>query len=344
MKSERHPSRRRRSPLEKTEVPSEGEGKSALNSVLSLPAESFTVYIAAKGFEEDLLTELGDRFAARRGRLFLARGGPEPCAWAQNTWRNPQWLAVTSISDAAAKLKALQRNWRLHATAHHRRAALIQEQLPSMTRRPHVFGDPAPAAPLGGWTLWEPNLVLAATDTSSPFPDGDAHFVENKLGPPGRAYLKLWEVFTLLGTGPKPGDLCVDLGSAPGGWTWALGSMGARVFSVDKAALAPHVAAMPEVQHCRGSGFSLDPRHAGAVDWLFSDMICYPDRLLTMIRRWLEHGACRNFVCTLKFQGATDHAAARAFAAIPGSRLMHLSCNKHELTWTLLEHFKRAML
>ena len=47
-------------------------------------------------------------------------------------------------------------------------------------------------------------------------------------------------------------------------------------------------------------------------------------------------GLARNLVCTIKFQGATDHEAARRFAAIPGSRLMHLHHNKHELTWIRL--------
>jgi 23S rRNA (cytidine2498-2'-O)-methyltransferase len=45
-------------------------------------------------------------------------------------------------------------------------------------------------------------------------------------------------------------------------------------------------------------------------------------------------------VCTVKFQGATDHAAAEAFAAIPGGRLMHLYHNKHELTFA----WRRAAL
>jgi 23S rRNA (cytidine2498-2'-O)-methyltransferase len=35
----------------------------------------------------------------------------------------------------------------------------------------------------------------------------------------------------------------------------------------------------------------------------------------------------------VKFQGATDHASAEAFAAIPGGRLQHLFHNKHELTF-----------
>lgn len=115
-----------------------------------------------------------------------------------------------------------------------------------------------------------------------------------------------------------------------------LGRLGCRVFSVDKAELAPQVAAMPGVNHCLGSGFGLEPRHVGQVDWLFSDMICYPDRLLETVQEWLAADACRNVVCTLKFQAQTDHETARAFAAIPGGRLLHLSCNKHELTFVKL--------
>ena len=40
-----------------------------------------------------------------------------------------------------------------------------------------------------------------------------------------------------------------------------------------------------------------------------------------------------NFVCTLKFQAETDHDTTRRFAKIPGSRVVHLHHNKHELTW-----------
>ena len=115
-----------------------------------------------------------------------------------------------------------------------------------------------------------------------------------------------------------------------------LAYLGCRVFSIDKAPLDPRVQRMPEVNHCIGSGFALDPRITGPVDWLFSDMICYPEKLLDTVLRWLEAGACRNIVCTLKFQSETDHETARRFAAIPGGSLRHLSCNKHELTFVRL--------
>lgn len=314
------------------------------------------VYIAAPKFLDQLLAELGPRVREVRGLCVLAEGpedaegvegaeGPEgegtekaerAVAWAQNVWFDPQFIPISSINDGTRKLKSLQRNWHLHSTGHHRRAALIQAQLPKVSAKPQVFGQPAPSSPLGGWTLWEEDRILAAPRTLSPFPDGQVCFVENKTDPPGRAYLKLWEVFTILGVFPQPHELCLDLGSSPGGWSWVLASLGAQVFSVDKAPLDPRVAAMPQVSHCLGSGFGFDPRHAGAVDWLFSDMICYPDKLLALVGRWLELGQCRNFVCTLKFQAETDFATARAFAAIPHSRLLHLSCNKHELTWVLL--------
>jgi 23S rRNA (cytidine2498-2'-O)-methyltransferase len=80
----------------------------------------------------------------------------------------------------------------------------------------------------------------------------------------------------------------------------------------------------------RESAFALEPE---PVDWLFSDVIAYPDRLLALLCRWIEAGAARRIACTVKFQGETDHATAEAFAAIPGGRLMHLFHNKHELTF-----------
>lgn len=305
--------------------------------IQGLPEPPFAVYLAADGFLDDLLTELGASVLEVRERLVLASGEPKQAAWAQNIWNNPQFLPIESIGDAARILMAMQRNWHLHSVAHHRRAALIQQKLPHVSSKPLTFGEPAPSAPLGSWTLWEPNLMLAAPSCSSPFPDGIATFHENRTDPPSRAYLKLWETFTLMGKYPCPGDLCLDLGSAPGGWTWVAASLGARVFSIDKAPLAPQVEAMPEVSHCIGSGFALDPRHAGKVDWFFSDMICYPDRLYEVVSRWIKLGSCRNFVCTIKLQAETDHAAVARFAAIPGSRVLHLSCNKHELTWIRLE-------
>ena len=112
--------------------------------------------------------------------------------------------------------------------------------------------------------------------------------------------------------------------------------LGARVISVDKAPLDPSLTGLAGIAYRRESAFALDPRVVGPVDWLFSDVVCYPKRLLTLVQKWLAAGAVRRFVCTVKFQGATDFDAMQAFAAIPGSRLLHLHHNKHELTWVRL--------
>jgi 23S rRNA (cytidine2498-2'-O)-methyltransferase len=282
-----------------------------------------------------LLDELGET-AAVHDRLVLASGPPRPTAWAQNIWFEPQRIKIASITDGARQLRAMQRNWALYSFQLHRRAALIQEQLPKVSARPLIFGEPVPTAPLGSWTLLAPDFILASARCSSPFPHGEVRFVEDRLGPPSRAYLKLWEAFTLLGRHPQRGERCIDLGASPGGWSWALQKLGAEVISVDKAPLEPGIAALPGITHLTQSAFALDPAEVGPIDWLFSDLICYPARLLSLVQRWLDRGRVRNFLCTIKFQGATDHETSRAFAAIPGGRLMHLSANKHELTWVLL--------
>jgi 23S rRNA (cytidine2498-2'-O)-methyltransferase len=184
--------------------------------------------------------------------------------------------------------------------------------------------------------LLDATTILAAADCASPFPHGEVRFVEDRAGPPNRAYLKLWEALTLIDRRPQPGELCLDLGASPGGWSWVLAKLGARVIAVDKAPLEPEVGRLPGIDFHRASAFSIEPASIGPVDWLFSDVICYPARLLALVERWRAAGLARNLLCTLKFQGETDHATARRFAAIPGSRLMHLHHNKHELTWIYL--------
>lgn len=297
-----------------------------------------TAYLAADGFSEQLEEELrraGAVVAHRHERLLVCEGRAVASAWAANVWRDCRELPVESIGSAAKALRDIQRNWAMYAPLHHRRAALIQERLPHVSAKPVVFPAKAPAAPLGSWTLLAPDRLLAAAQCSSPFANGQVAFVQDKAGPPNRAYLKLWEALVRLGRWPGPGERCLDLGASPGGWTWVLARLGAEVVAVDKAPLDPRVAAMPGVAWRGDSAFALEPSDVGAVDWLCSDIVCYPDRLLRLVETWRASGLVRNFVCTIKFQGATDHDAAAAFAAVPGAQVVHLHHNKHELTFLL---------
>lgn len=296
-------------------------------------------YLAAEGFEAELAEELrraGAGIAAWHGRLALSPDPPMPAAWALEGWTAPIELPAPSVKAAADALRGIQRNWALYAAQHHRRAALIEARLPPVKARPLAFPEPAPAAHLGAWTLLAPDRLLASPAKTSPFVNGEVRFVEDKENPPSRAYLKLWEALTRLGRWPAPGETCLDLGAAPGGWTWALARLGAQVTAVDKAPLDPAVAAMPGVTWRGESAFALDPRQEPPVEWLFSDVICYPARLLGLVRRWIAAGTARHLVCTVKFQGATDHDAVAEFAAIPGAVLFHGAHNKHELTFARL--------
>jgi 23S rRNA (cytidine2498-2'-O)-methyltransferase len=302
-----------------------------------------TAYLAPEGFETELRDELalaGVRHRHPHGRLVIVDddaglGRWEP-AWAANCWFDAESIPVTSIGDTARALRARQRNWASYAPGPRGRTALVEAKLPHVSAKPLALGDPAPSAPLGSWTFLSHDLVLAAPDCSSPFPGGEVTFVEDRDGPPSRAYRKLWEAFVRLGRRPGPGDRCLDLGASPGGWTWTMAKLGASVLAIDKAPLDPAVEAMPGVTTRVGSAFGIEPRDVEPMDWVCSDVIGYPERLFRLAERWCSSGRAANVVITIKLQGATDHAGVAAFAAIEGGRVVHLHHNKHELTflWT----------
>lgn len=292
-----------------------------------------SAYLAAEEYEAPLAEELalaGVAISGWHGRLALSPDLPRPSVWALDVWTAPTELDAPTIKSAADALRAMQRNWSLYAAAHYRRCALIEGRLPPLRAKPAVFPQAPPASHLGAWTLLKGGQLLASPTKSSPYPNGVVRFVEDRVGPPSRAYLKLWEAWTRMGVWPQPGETCIDLGASPGGWTWAAASLGARVIAVDRSPLNAEVTAMPSVDMVLGSAFTIEPQRA---DWLLCDVIAYPDRILSLVKRWIEAGAPNRIVCTVKLQGETDHAAIAAFGALPGATLMHLGHNKHELTF-----------
>lgn len=291
-------------------------------------------YLAPEGYEKQLLGEL-EGVIEHYGRLFLTDRDPRQVFWAQNIWYEPFIASFESISEAASILKNIQRNWAFYPYVEHRRSALIKTKLPHISMKPIQFPTKVPKTPLGSWTLLDRNTLLASAHCSSPYRNGEILFEEVQEGPPSRAYLKLWEALVLCEKMPRRGDKCLEVGSSPGGWTWVLAKLGAEIQSVDKAPLAPEVAAMPGVHFKIGNAFAMTPSVMGAVDWIFSDVACYPEKLLKWVQLWVKSGMCKNFICTLKFQGESSYEIAHAFSEIPSSRIVHLSHNKHELTWIL---------
>jgi 23S rRNA (cytidine2498-2'-O)-methyltransferase len=161
-------------------------------------------------------------------------------------------------------------------------------------------------------------------------------FIEDKVMPPSRAYLKLWEFFTIYAPEAISSGKAIDVGSCPGGWTWVLRTMNFyKVYSVDKSPIEKKILDLGRIEFSQESAFSLDPLHFGELDWFCSDIICYPERLFNLVQRFRAAATVKNFVCTIKYQGETDWENTLKFLEIPGSRIVHLHHNKHEVTWFL---------
>jgi len=120
---------------------------------------------------------------------------------------------------------------------------------------------------------------------------------------PSRSTLKLAEAFVVfLGDDAarllRPGMRAVDLGAAPGGWTWQLAQRGLRVTAVDNGALKGPVAADPLVLHVRADGLVFRPRRA--VDWMVCDIVQAPSRTAELCARWIAEGSARRTIFNLK--------------------------------------------
>ncbi|MEO5329408.1 MAG: 23S rRNA (cytidine(2498)-2'-O)-methyltransferase RlmM [Magnetococcus sp. THC-1_WYH] len=121
---------------------------------------------------------------------------------------------------------------------------------------------------------------------------------------PSRSALKLEEAlhwFADQGGANRPilpGQTAVDLGAAPGGWTWAMVQRGIAVTAVDRGRMAENVAASSLVRHVREDGFRFQPDFKP--DWLLCDIIDKPRKVADLVARWADHGWCRNAIFNLK--------------------------------------------
>ncbi len=120
---------------------------------------------------------------------------------------------------------------------------------------------------------------------------------------PSRSALKLVEAFvTLLGERElellHAGMRAVDLGAAPGGWSWQLAHRGLRVTAVDNGPLKGEIADDPLVTHLRADGLTYLPRRP--VDWMVCDIVLQPARIAALVGRWIGEGHARRAIFNLK--------------------------------------------
>lgn len=103
---------------------------------------------------------------------------------------------------------------------------------------------------------------------------------------PSRAYLKLVEALIWSRAPIRTGDVAVEIGSAPGGASYALLERGLRVIGIDPGAMDPGVLRHPEFQHIQKPVGQV-PREdlPKSIQWLVLDMNVEPNISLYAVDR-----------------------------------------------------------
>lgn len=265
-------------------------------------------------------------------QVFLVAGRHQ-FFWVLDLW----WvshLSFNSISDATRQLKRLSRAWQYVGGNNFRRGQLIADSLKA--KNPAQVDFFQHRSMDAGWAftlLNDKEILYTAKPLKLGFAGGKITFAEDRIGPPSRAYLKLWEILALTGRRLTAQDKVLDLGATPGGWSYVAASLGAEVTMIDRAKPADSLfVKFLNLKFLIGNG--LNPAQE-LLDWatvIVSDMACEPAKLLPALKAWLNSKRVKFIVATLKFHGSSDLALIREFAVIPGVTIYHLWHNGHELT------------
>ncbi|MDD3180007.1 MAG: SAM-dependent methyltransferase [Opitutaceae bacterium] len=227
-----------------------------------------------------------------------------------------------------------------------RRAAAVEEAFHHLLRKrlSRVAKLAGPELPRGsgtarGWFVFFVDFgrVLASRTA---WLGGQRRMADDPLAP-SRSYLKVEEAYGVLGREPQAGEVVVDLGAAPGGWSYSAAKRGARVVAVDNGPLKGGALNHPQIEHRREDAFRFHPARGELFDWLFCDLVEEPHHVLhDIVEPWLVGGWCRRWVINLKFGRVDPIALLRELRAPgfplarPGTRWLsrHLYHDREEIT------------
>ncbi len=165
-------------------------------------------------------------------------------------------------------------------------------------------------------------------------PMGRVEVASDKAAP-SRAFAKLVESEIRLGRRIQTGETCVDLGAAPGSWTYVAAARGARVLAVDRSPLREDLMRHRSVEFVAHDAFTFKPPRP--VDWLLCDVIAEPERSAELLTEWLRNRWTNAFVVTLKLKDSPesvemlDRVAARLRDLVSELRISRLCANKKEV-------------
>ena len=242
------------------------------------------------------------------------------------------WLEMPDTNEGKA-LAALTRTLAPHLERALRRRGVAFDDSDAKERL-HVFFVGSLACHVG----------TSSVESGSPWPMGIPR-LRMPASAPSRSTLKLAEALLAfvgeeaLPTALAPGMRAVDLGAAPGGWTWQLVRRGLMVTAVDNAAIDPALLETGQVKHRREDGFHFEPSES--VDWMVCDMVESPSRIARLAARWLARDWCRRAIFNLKLPMKKRHEEVlrcRALVAeeLGGAahtlRIKHLYHDREEVT------------
>lgn len=117
-----------------------------------------------------------------------------------------------------------------------------------------------------------------------------------------RAYLKMAEALAWSRLPLEPGDVCVEIGSAPGGSCQTLLDRGCVVTGIDPAEMATEVVDRENFTHVRARSKDLKRREFRGIPWLMADLNVAPNYTLETVESIVTHKATsfRGLILTLK--------------------------------------------
>ena len=121
---------------------------------------------------------------------------------------------------------------------------------------------------------------------------------------PSRSTLKLeeaWHHFIPAEQWDKrlaPSMTAIDLGAAPGGWTWQLVKRSMFVLAVDNGEMQKELMESGQVKQLKEDGYAFKP--VQMVDWMVCDIADKPMRSAELLGRWIANGYCREVIVNWK--------------------------------------------
>ena len=153
--------------------------------------------------------------------------------------------------------------------------------------------------------LVDPSHWFIGCHTASTWPTrwpGGVQPMNPQFEPVSRAYYKAAEAIVWSGFDLQPGDLAVEIGSAPGGACGRLLELGLRVIGIDPAEMDEQILSHPKYQHFQARAGDLPRKTFRGAKWLLVDSNVKPEKTLTTVANIVQNDQTRfeGLIVTMK--------------------------------------------